>query len=458
MFGQMLSIARNTFVEAIRQPIYFVLILSGCLLQPFNVLLSAYSMDYTEEGLQVQKDNKLLLDMGLATVLVVSTLLAAFIATNVLSKEIENKTALTVISKPVGRPVFIIGKFAGVSAAMTMAFVTMLAFFLLAMRHEVMSTARDTLNWSVLLTGGGALIVSVMAGIWGNFFYGWVFSSTATRVLAPLAVGAWALTLLVGRTFGIHDFSAESYVVEIVQPQVLLAAGCVLLAMLVLTALAVCVSTRFGQVMTIVICGAVFMMGLMSNYLLGRYAFVNEHFAVVEAVSIQYDDDTIHQAGDTVLMELTANPTIDLRPGTPVYFGPSPNGVALAVPSHQPFRGDVTRPTDVVNPDRFGRSLAVLNFDAEARELELINAGGLPVARMPQEGDYLFAQPTQHSLPALAAWSVVPNLQSFWLVDAITQGHEIPARYIWLMLIYTVLQVTGLLTLAIMLFQTRDVG
>ena len=82
MFGQTLSIARNTFVEAIRQPIYFVLILAGSLLQVFNVLLSAYSMDYTEEGLQVQKDNKLLLDMGLATVLVVCTLLAAFIATD----------------------------------------------------------------------------------------------------------------------------------------------------------------------------------------------------------------------------------------------------------------------------------------------------------------------------------------------------------------------------------------
>lgn len=458
MFGQTLSIARNTFTEAIRQPIYFVLVLSGCLLQPFNVLLSAYSMDYTEEGLQVQKDNKLLLDMGLATVLVVSTLLAAFIATNVLSKEIENKTALTVISKPVGRPMFIFGKFLGVSAAMSMAFITMLMFFLLAMRHEVMSTARDTLNWSVLVTGFGALAVAIKAGIWGNFFYGWVFSSTATRVLAPLSVGAWGITLLIERNFTLRDFSAENYIADVVQPQVLLASGCVLLAMLVLSALALCVSTRLGQVMTIVVCGGIFIVGLMSNYLLGRYAFVNTHFAVIDEVRVEFDDDTINQAGDTVTLELTAIPNIDIRTGMPVYFGPAPNGVALAVPRHSPFQGDVTRPTEVVNPERFGRSLAVLSFAPEQRELVLINAGGLDVQRMPRDGDYLFTQPTQNSIPALLAWSVVPNLQSYWLVDAITQGHEIPARYIWLVIAYTVLQITGLLSLAVMLFQTRDVG
>ena len=36
----------------------------------------------------------------------------AFIATNVLGREI-NRTALTVISKPVNRPVFVVGKFLG---------------------------------------------------------------------------------------------------------------------------------------------------------------------------------------------------------------------------------------------------------------------------------------------------------------------------------------------------------
>lgn len=458
MFGQTLSIARNTFVEAICQPIYFVLILAGSLLQVFNVLLSAYSMDFTEEGLEVQKDNKLLLDMGLATVLVICTLLAAFIATNVLSKEIENKTALTVISKPVGRPLFIFGKFLGVSAAMSMAFVTLVAFFLLAMKHEVMSTARDEFNWAVLLTGFGALIVSTAAGIWGNFFYGWVFSSTATRVLAPLAIGAWGVTLLLERDFSVRDFSAENYISEVVQPQVLLASLCVLMAMLVLTALAVCVSTRLGQVMTIVVCAGVFIGGLMSNYLLGRYAFVNDHFAVVDMVTLEYEDDTITEPGDTLTLTLSAVPTIDLPPGRQIYYGPAPSGVALAVPPHEPFRGDVTRPTQVIDPDQYGRSIAVLEYNAEARELTIINAGGLPVDRMPREGDFLFAQPTRNSIPALAAWSVIPNLQSYWLVDAITQGHDIPARYMGLMVLYTVLQITGLLSLAVLLFQSRDVG
>ncbi len=61
-------------------------------------------------------------------------------------------------------------------------------------------------------------------------------------------------------------------------------------------------------------------------------------------------------------------------------------------------------------------------------------------------------------LVAVAAWSVAPNLQFYWLVDAITQGHEIPARYLWLVTLYSGVQVVGLLSLSILLFQGREVG
>src|SRR5215813_10451940 len=82
---QILTIARNTFVESVRQPIYFILIMLCGILQVFNVLGSAYSMGYTETA-EVSGDNKLLLDLGLATIFVCGTLLAAFIATAVISR------------------------------------------------------------------------------------------------------------------------------------------------------------------------------------------------------------------------------------------------------------------------------------------------------------------------------------------------------------------------------------
>ena len=61
-------------------------------------------------GFTMEDDQRMMIDLGLSTILLCGTLLAAFIATNVLNREIQNRTVLTVISKPVSRPVFVLGK------------------------------------------------------------------------------------------------------------------------------------------------------------------------------------------------------------------------------------------------------------------------------------------------------------------------------------------------------------
>ena len=112
MIQQLLTIARNTFLESIRQPIFSVLLLVGTLALILNPMISAYTLD---------DDNKQLIDMGLSTLFVCGLLLSAFTATSVLSQELENKTVLTVISKPISRPLFVVGKYVGVSAALFVA-------------------------------------------------------------------------------------------------------------------------------------------------------------------------------------------------------------------------------------------------------------------------------------------------------------------------------------------------
>ena len=92
MFQQLLAITRNTFFESIRQPIMLVVLVAATVLIVLSNPLSAFTMD---------ENQRMLVDIGLATVFLAGAVLAAFIATNVLGREIENKTALTVISKPV---------------------------------------------------------------------------------------------------------------------------------------------------------------------------------------------------------------------------------------------------------------------------------------------------------------------------------------------------------------------
>ncbi|MDX1681939.1 MAG: ABC transporter permease subunit, partial [Phycisphaeraceae bacterium] len=131
MLGQLFTISRNTFKESIRQPIFVVLIFVAGLLLVLNPSLAAYTME---------DDDRLLVDLGLSTLFLIGLLLAAFTATNVLTVELENRTVLTVVSKPVPRPVFMLGKFLGVAAAILIAFWTLSTIFLLTVRHGVMTT------------------------------------------------------------------------------------------------------------------------------------------------------------------------------------------------------------------------------------------------------------------------------------------------------------------------------
>lgn len=450
MFSQLLAIARNGFIESVRQPVYFILIAVSGLAQVFNNLLSAYSMGY-EDSSEVHGDDKLFLDMGLATVLLCATLLAAFIATAVISREIEQKTALTVISKPVGRPLFVIGKYIGVAGAMLIATCIMLFFFLLVLQHGVMSRAADEFDQPVIALGLGSILVSVGIAVWCNFFYGWVFSSTAVFCMLPLTGAALLATLMLGPHWQLQPITKE------VKPMILMACGGVGMAMVVITAVAVACSTRLGQVMTILACLGVFMFGLLSNHFVGRRAFVNQAVeSIASAQPVEDRQGDLRDPGDTWTITLRAEPRKDLTPGASVYFGGDPSGIDIAVPSHAAFKGDPKSLTDIGSP-RSGPALIVKAMDGR-KVLTIVNAGGLNVVRPPKEGDFIFLQPTRVHWGARALWSVAPNVQFFWLVDAVTQTHSIPGRYMALLAGYSLAQVVALLAVGVALFQTREVG
>lgn len=456
MLSQLLAIARNTFVESIRQPIVFVLVMASGVLQVFNSMLSNYSMGLSAVEGEVTGDDKMFLDIGLATVLGCATLLAAFIATAVISREIEQKTALTVISKPVGRPLFVVGKFLGVAGAMGAAMAIMLAFFLFTLQHGVLSRAYDDPDRPVQVIALGSVALALGLALWCNYFYNWVFTSTAMYAMIPLTVAGLFVTLAFDAKWKVHASLAKALKDE-VKPSVILACIAVFLAMLVLTAVAVAASTRLKQVMTILVCFGVFVFGLLSNHFIGRRAFQNTPAGeVVHAEPLTDVNGDFRQAGDEWTVVLVSESRINFQAGDSAYYASDPSGIEMAVPSHARFEGDVAQPSNIQSP-RSGPAVVVREIE-ERRVFTLANAGDIRVTRPPREGDYLFARPTRVHWGARAAWSVAPNMQFFWLVDAITQNHPIPGRYAALLLGYTAAHVLGFLALAVMLFQTREVG
>jgi hypothetical protein len=451
MLLQILTIARNAFIESIRQPIFFVLVMISGIAQLLNTWNTGFAMGYTESG-EVSGDNKLLLDIGLATVLVCGTLLAAFVATAVISREIENKTVLTVVSKPVARPCLVVGKYIGVAAALLIAVVSMLLFLMMGLRHGVMSMASDDLDGPVILFTGLAVLVAMGVAIWCNFFYGWYFSQTCMTVLAPAMVVAYVLVLLLNKKWQWQGPGVDF------KPQITFACIGLTLAILVLASVATAVSTRLGQVMTIVVCAGVFVFGLMSNYLIGRHVFINT--ASIGIISkVEFDDATRpgwDKPGDGATLVLHNPPTHPVKPGDSFYYSTSPAGFPMLNAAAPPFKGDPTKGEDLLGapePD-----LVVISSSGASIRVRKASQTPLSYDRPPLADDYAFLQPTHTNAAALVVWGVVPNLQSFWLLDAVSQNQRIPALHMVKLGGYALVQIAAFLALGVVLFQRRDVG
>ena len=256
--GRLYSIAANTFLETIRQPIYGVILLLTFLLLVLNVSLAAFTLD---------DDDKLLMELGLSTLLLSGVFLSAFSASGVISREIDNKTVLTVISKPVARPTFIAGKFLGLIAALTVAFYLSFLAFVLTVRHRVLEAATDKPDWPVILFGCSALLIAALVAGYLNFSRGRDFISNAVGLLIPCLTAAATLICFIDRDWKLVPFGQYFVGSQIVRASLL-----VLLAVVVIAAVALAASTRLGQVMTLLTCVLVLVVGSVADYALAEHA------------------------------------------------------------------------------------------------------------------------------------------------------------------------------------------
>ncbi|MFN8670480.1 MAG: ABC transporter permease [Candidatus Sericytochromatia bacterium] len=101
-----LSIAKNTFKEAIRDKILYIIILFSIFMIASSVLLS---------NLSIGQNQKMIVDIGLATINLFGVLITLFVGTSLLNKEIEKKTIYLLLTKPLRRSDFILGKHLGLS-------------------------------------------------------------------------------------------------------------------------------------------------------------------------------------------------------------------------------------------------------------------------------------------------------------------------------------------------------
>ncbi len=129
------AIAWTTSKEALSQPLFYVLLTIGL----FGLVLFPF-IPYNTLG----EDIKMVKDEGLTLIMVLSILMALWTASLSIAEEIEGRTALTLLSKPVGRREFILGKFTGILVPVAIMFVVLGAVFLASVSYKVVYDARET--------------------------------------------------------------------------------------------------------------------------------------------------------------------------------------------------------------------------------------------------------------------------------------------------------------------------
>ncbi len=134
--GKIIVIALNTFREAVRNKVLYFLLIFAILLIGFSTVIS---------DLSIAQPEKLIKDLGLASIDFFGFLIAVFVGVYLVYNELDRKTIYTIVSKPIDRTQFILGKFFGLlfTIYVNVAIMTFVLFAVLYFRdvtqYDVMS-------------------------------------------------------------------------------------------------------------------------------------------------------------------------------------------------------------------------------------------------------------------------------------------------------------------------------
>src|SRR5690349_3223900 len=97
-------VAAAVFRESVRDRVFYNLVLFAVLLIGASILLGQ---------LTAGQDVKIIKDLGLAATSLFGLFIAIFVGINLVSKEVDRRSVYPLLAKPVSRPQFIVGKYAG---------------------------------------------------------------------------------------------------------------------------------------------------------------------------------------------------------------------------------------------------------------------------------------------------------------------------------------------------------
>ena len=184
--GAIRLVTINVFRELVRDRILYSLVL-------FAVLLIAAAVVVGQ--LTGGEDIKIIKDLGMAAIAVFGLLMAVFIGIGLVWKEVERRSIYSLLSKPVRRYEFVVGKYCGLVLTLLVSVAVMTAAFYAVLAYMAwMATPLQRLAWTApatdpaMLMAIGLIVVELMLVTAIALFFSTV---TGPFLSALLTLGLW---------------------------------------------------------------------------------------------------------------------------------------------------------------------------------------------------------------------------------------------------------------------------
>jgi hypothetical protein len=189
MIGRIYAIALNTFREAVRQRVMYGILVVALALNLFSLVLGEMSL---------HEEARVARDVGLGGVSLFGSLIAIVLGVSLLYGEIQKRTIHTIVSKPIARFEFVLGKYLGMAATLALLVVVFaIELFVILQLQDVAFDAR--LTKALVLAGFEVLVVAAIAILFstfstpflaGIFTFGLFFVGRVTPEMRAAAEGA----------------------------------------------------------------------------------------------------------------------------------------------------------------------------------------------------------------------------------------------------------------------------
>ncbi|MDX1977754.1 MAG: ABC transporter permease [Pseudanabaenaceae cyanobacterium bins.68] len=159
-FYRIFSVAQNVFRETLREQVLYLVLLFGFVLIATGALVPMFTYDSA---------NKLISDLGLAAIEVVGLIVAAFVGTSLINKEIDKRTIFVLVAKPISRGELILGKHLGISGILALLTLVMTGLFVGYMGLRGVALPMAAVLTASLFIFAKLVLVAAIAILFGSF-------------------------------------------------------------------------------------------------------------------------------------------------------------------------------------------------------------------------------------------------------------------------------------------------